>query len=493
MTKKTDIILTTANARYSHCSFGLKRLWCALGPLQESAQIMEFTIQENPHDIAMTLLETDPRIIGFGVYIWNVTLLSQVLEILHTTAPDICLVLGGPEMVDRDINSPIAAAATYIIDGEGEAAFASLAEQILAGQCPKQKQITAAPPDLDALPDPYAAYTDEDIRQRVIYVESSRGCPYRCAFCLSARDERVRYFPLEPFLESMGVLLERGVRHFKFTDRTFNVKDTRVLTLLDFFLQHPHPDLQLHFEIMPDRLSDAVVEKMAAFPAKGLHLEVGMQSVSPETQKIIGRNQNIQKSMDTLLALRTRTGAALHADLIIGLPGDTRKDISRGFDLLVRAEIQEIQVGLLKRLEGTAIAGAAGSELSFSTYPPYEVLQTPALSYAEIQGFKRFARYFNLYYNNGNFPATLPLLWETADTPFAAFTALTDWVWEREQRVHQLPLTRLTEHLYRYLLQYSQHPAPLLAQLIENDFRRLRGRRDKLPFLEPEEVVEKEL
>jgi radical SAM superfamily enzyme YgiQ (UPF0313 family) len=150
------------------------------------------------------------------------------------------------------------------------------------------------------LPDPYAAYTDEDLRQRVLYVESSRGCPYRCAFCLSSRDSRVRYFPLEPFLNNMGALLARGARHFKFTDRTFNTNDARALAILDFFLQQDYPGIRLHFEIMPDKMSAAPLEKMAAFPPDGLHLELGVQSVSPETQRQIQRNQNIPKTMEAI-------------------------------------------------------------------------------------------------------------------------------------------------------------------------------------------------
>lgn len=479
-----DIVLATANARYTHCAFGLKRLWCALGPLQESAEVMEFTIQQDPHEIAMTLLEMHPRIIGLGIYIWNVDLLTQVVGILRAVAPEVLLVLGGPEMVDSDENMRAVSVADYVLIGEGETAFAALAQQLLDGKRPAQKMIYATPPDLDTLPDPYTTYSEEDIRQRVIYVESSRGCPYRCAFCLSSLDKMVRYFPLEPFLDSMGNLLKRGVRRFKFADRTFNVDDVRVLAILDFFLLQPYPDIQLHFEIMPDRLSSAIVEKMTAFAPKGLHLELGVQSVSAETQRNIGRNQNIPKSMATIQALREKTGAALHADLIVGLPGDTRDTISQGFDMLVNAGIQEIQVGLLKRLKGTALAGTLGEGLVFDAQSPYEVLQTPTLFYAEIQWFKRFARYCNLYYNNGNFPATLPLLWETDDSPFIAFAALTDWVWQREHKTHQLPLVRLAAHLFGYLMKRECHAPSMLAQTIEADFRRLKGRRDKLPFLE---------
>jgi len=485
MKKQTDIVLATANARYSHCAFGLKRLWRALGPLRDRACVAEFTIQQQAQEITSTILEYRPRIIGLGVYVWNVDLLSQAASLLRATAPEITLALGGPELADCDETMPLVATADYIIVGEGEIAFAKLAQQALSGHAPNNKIIEAEPPDLDALPDPYAAYSDTDIRQRMTYVESSRGCPYRCAFCLSSRDRHVRYFPLDAFLNSMGVLLERGARRFKFTDRTFNVNDDRVLAILDYFLAQPYPGVQLHFEIMPDRLSPAVLEKMAAFPPEGLHLELGIQSVSSETQRRIHRNQNIPKSMETIKFLREKTGASLHADLIVGLPGDTRKDVEQGFNMLVDAGIQEIQMGILKRLRGTAIAGELGNDIVFSSQPPYEVLYTPEFNPEEMQWLQRFARYFDRYYNRKNFPESLKLLWETAATPFAAFAGLSDWVWEREGQTHHLPLVQLAEHLYWYLAERKCHEPSLIAQTIESDFRRLRGRRDKLKTPDP--------
>ena len=481
MNDTAAIVLATANARYSHCAFGLKRLWAALGDQRRHARVVEFTLRQEAREIADTLLAMKPRVLGFGVYIWNVELLTRVIRIIRDAAPDIFLVLGGPEMVDPADAASLEA--DYVIIGEGEHSFASLAARLLADAPPAKKIIEAAPPNLDTLPEPYDAYTDEDIRHRVIYVESARGCPYRCAFCLSARDEQVRYFPLEPFLASMNRLLQRGARRFKFTDRTFNIKEERVLAVLDFFLRQPYPDMQLHFEIMPDRVSAGMFEKMAMFSPNALHLEVGIQSVSAQTQRNINRNQDVEAAMETIRRLRNHTGATLHADLIVGLPGDTKDVIGRGFDMLVAAQAQEIQVGLLKRLKGTAIAGELGRNIRFDARPPYEVLETPTLTSHDIRQFKRFSRYFDLYYNKRNFSETLPLLWESADRPFTAFSALADYVWEREQKTHHLPLVRLAEHLYRHLVAQSVRSPAVLARAIEGDFRRLKGRRDKLPFL----------
>lgn len=483
MKQPTDIVLATANARYSHCAFGLKRLWCALGSLRDRACVVEFTIQQQAKHIVAAVLAYNPRIVGLGVYIWNVELLTEVVTGLRRAAPNIVVVIGGPELLDCNASMPIVAAANYIVMGEGEIAFAALVRQLLAGHVPKDKLIEATPPDLEMLPDPYDTYSDTDIGQRVLYVESSRGCPYRCAFCLSSRDNRVRYFPLDAFLDRMGMLLARGARRFKFTDRTFNVNDDRVLAILTYFLQQPYPDMQLHFEIMPDRLSTVMLKKMADFPPEGLHLELGIQSVSQETQQRIHRNQHIPRSMEAITFLRKNTGASLHADLIVGLPGDTQDDIARGFNMLVDAGIHEIQIGILKRLRGTAIADELKNGWAFNDKPPYEVLHTPAFSPEDIQWFQRFSRYFDRYYNRKNFPDSLALLWETEATPFDAFAGLTNWVWAREQKTHHLSLVRLAEHLYQYLVAQQHREPKGIGQTIESDFRSVRGRKDKLKFL----------
>ena len=148
--------------------------------------------------------------------------------------------------------------------------------------------------------------------------------------------------------------------------------------------------------------------------------------------------------------------------------------------MLVNASIPELQVGMLKQLRGTAIARDLGRGIRFSETPPYEVLQTPEFSAEDIARFKRFARYCDLYYNKKNFPQSLPLLWETADTPYDAFAGLADYVWKQEQKTHQLPLFRLAEHLFRYLVEQQRHDPKLIAETVETDFRRLKGRRDNL-------------
>lgn len=474
------LVLSTANARYKHCSFGLCRLRAELISHGFDVTMLEFTIQQSPFEIADTLLRHSPQVIGLGIYIWNVELLTRVARQIRLLRPDIILVGGGPELADELDTLPLFQILDYVIVGEGEAALTDLACRLRNGQPLDSKVIHGPVPELNDIASPYTTYTEEDIRNRIVYVESSRGCPYRCAFCLSSGEGPVRYFPLPQFLDDMLGLLQRGVRLFKFTDRTFNVNDQHAKAILEFFLKQYREGLQLHFEIMPDRLSPPLRKLMAAFPPEALHLEVGVQTVNTGTQRTIHRCQSMGKTLETLAFLRNETGALLHGDLIVGLPGDTLQDIAEGFDLLVNAKVHEIQVGLLKRLKGTPMAGTVGRELKFDPYPPYEVLQTPALDFSEIQQLKRFARYFDMVYNSGNFPESAALLWELSPSPFRLFYDLTHHIWTAEQRTHAIALSKLSEHLFTFLT-VKQGLDPIYVKAhIERDFRRLPGRKDKL-------------
>lgn len=482
MNSRSRIVLTTANARFSHCAFGLLRLAAALRARGYSPEIREFTIQQTPFEITESLLASKPDVVGFGIYIWNVELMRHVVHLVKSVSPRTTLVLGGPEIQGDKEELDLFEGAGYFVKGEGENTFADLVQCLDSGSAPEERVITGTPPRLEELPSPYELYSSEDIENRIVYVESSRGCPYRCAFCLSALDNKVRYFPLKEFFDAMEILLEKGVRLFKFTDRTFNVNEHRMIEILEFFLLRFTPGVQLHLEIMPDRLGKAACEKMAAFPARGLHLEVGLQSFSAEVQRGIGRYQNVERTMDTIAFLRSQTGAVLHADLIIGLPGDDRESVARGFDALVSARVQEIQVGLLKRLRGTPLADTKDEDLVFDVFPPYEILSAGEMGFGEIQQMKRFARYFDMYYNSGNFPESLNLLWESQSSSFQSFSLLAREVWEKEGRTHGIPLARLAERLFEHLCSLRLWSEEEVAAQIERDFRRLPGRLDKLKF-----------
>ncbi|HPJ98633.1 MAG TPA: radical SAM protein, partial [Candidatus Hydrogenedentes bacterium] len=424
-----DIILTTLNARYSHTAFGLRYLWANLGPLQPRAAIREFVIGQEPAEIAEALLLERPRIIGIGVYIWNIEPIEKLVQILTSVSPETVIVLGGPEISYEYEDTALYRMAGYLVPGEGELAFRELAEAVLSGEPPRQKVFAGGRPELESLALPYTAYSDHDIAHRTLYVETSRGCPFKCEFCLSSLEPGVREFPLPPIFEALNALFARGARQFKFVDRTFNLREDRVLAMLDFLQARLCDEMQVHFEIVPDRLPVRVLERMTEFPPGVLRLEVGVQTFNLQTQDAISRVQDLDATLATLQFLRERTGALLHADLVLGMPHETWDSIRDGFDRLLAVRPQEIQVGILKRLKGAPIARhTKPHEMIYSTSPPYEILQTATLDFLQMQRLKRFARYFELYYNSGNFPASLPALWADQSSPFEAFMAFSDFL-----------------------------------------------------------------
>src|SRR5450432_1237794 len=218
-----DIVLTTLNAKYAHASFGLRYLLANLGPLRSQTRLLEFDINQRPVDVIESILAENPRIVGIGVFIWNVAPATQLVAELKRVRPEVLVVLGGPEVSHETDQQEICGLADYVITGEADLALGELCGKLLAGQKPLQRVIAAALPEFSQLALPYDFYDDRDLAHRVIYVEASRGCPFKCEFCLSSLDVPVRNVPLDQFLLSMQNLFDRGLRQFKFVDRTFNL------------------------------------------------------------------------------------------------------------------------------------------------------------------------------------------------------------------------------------------------------------------------------
>jgi radical SAM superfamily enzyme YgiQ (UPF0313 family) len=483
-----DILLSTLNARYAHSAFGLRYLFANLGELQARTEIAEFDISQRPIDIAENILARSPRILGLGVYIWNVALMTELVGLLKRLAPRMTIVLGGPEVSHEHEEQEIVRLADFTVTGEADLEFARLCARLLAGRRPLENVVHAAPPAFGDLRLPYEFYGDEDVANRVIYVEASRGCPFTCEFCLSALDVPVRQAPLEPFLEAMASLLDRGVRKFKFVDRTFNLNVQTSRAILEFFLERMRPDLFVHFEMIPDRLPESLRTSIARFPAGSLQFEVGIQSFDPDVQKLISRRQDNDRTEENLRWLRAETNVHVHADLIVGLPGETVESLAAGFDRLFALRPQEIQVGLLKRLRGTPIVRHdAAWNMIYCPRPPYEVLSTKLIDFPTMCRLQRFARYWDLIANSGRFVHSLPVLLETG-SPFATFLSLSDWLFKETRQTHAIALYRLFELLMRFVHGHRSDDAEPYASALLQDYQR-DGRTDTPPFLARNGVV----
>ena len=479
------IVLTTLNAKYIHAAFGLRYLMGNLAELRPSACLLEFDINQRPLDIAEILLTRDPQIIGFGVYIWNVAPTTEVVEIIKRLRPDIRIVLGGPEVSYETETQKIVALADFVITGEADLKFAELCRALFIGAPPPEKIIAAPLPDLTKLELPYALYGPDDIANRIVYVEASRGCPFTCEFCLSSLDIPVRQFALPRLLGEFEDLLGRGAKQFKFVDRTFNLNVKVGRAILEFFLARLTPGLFLHFEMIPDRLPEELREVIRKFPAGTLQFEVGIQTFNEEVGARIKRRQNYDRLEENLKFLRADTGVHIHADLIAGLPGESLESFGRGFDRLVALAPQEIQVGILKRLRGTPIVRHDTEwAMVYNPNPPYEILQTSIMDLATIQRLRRFARYWDMVGNSGNFVESSPLIWHGCDSAFHSFLGWVDWLYARVGRTDGVALPRLMEFLFQFLTVERGLESARVALSLWRDYQRA-GRSDRPVFLKP--------
>jgi len=468
------IVLTTINARYIHACIGLRWLFANLGELQPLARIQEYSLTDQVGDIAEKILETEPAIVGIGVYIWNAAAVRQLVSLLKRVAPATRIVLGGPEVSHQPLRVDLSEA-DYIIGGEGEIAFHRLCAAILAGNPPTEILIPATLPDVDDLVPPYAFYTDEDLAHRITYVESSRGCPFTCEFCLSSLDKKVRFFNLDRFLDELEGLWQRGAQTIKFVDRTFNCNPAIAERILDFFLAK-EPPFHVHFEVIPDHFPEALKERLQRFPAGTLQLEVGIQTLDPDTAANISRRLDFDRIRENLAFLEQQTTAHLHVDLIIGLPGEPIERFGENLNSLAALTRGEIQLGVLKKLSGTTINRHDQRHgMLYSPFPPYEILQNDLIPFAEMQTLKRLARFWDLVYNSGNFRHTAPLLWPDGDV-FHGFLAFSRWLYGETRSTWQISLPRLAELLFRYLVEKKNCAKSQVADSLAADILVFKGR-----------------
>lgn len=489
------IVLTTLNARYIHASLGLRYLLANLDThggagLRACTELREYTISRPAQEVVADLLATlaspadapaGVQIVGFGVYIWNVTQTTEVIRLLRAARPDLRIVLGGPEVSHETDQQAITHLADHVITGWGDVSFAKLCRALLDGPRPLMKIIPGEQPPLADLALPYGEYSDADLAHRLLYVEASRGCPFKCEFCLSALDKTAWGFELDRVLAALDALYQRGARTFKFVDRTFNLKIEHSVRILQFFLErlptaNGGDPLFLHFEVIPDHLPERLRAMLAQFPPGVLQLEVGVQTFNLAVQQTISRKQDNDATEANLRWLLAHTHAHLHVDLIFGLPGETLQSFAEGFDRLLAIGPHEIQLGILKRLRGAPIARHSATHgMVYAQDPPYTVQHTGVVDAATLQRFGRLARYWELLANSGRFAQTLALLLHPSPvdgnataSPFWRFMAFSDWLWQRQGSTYRLTPEALVDALFDYLS--ASQPPDAVRQALLADY-----------------------
>jgi len=454
--KTPDILLVAVNARYSHASYAIRSLRANLGALRDRSTLLETDLEITPIQLAERIAAQRSRVVGFSIYLWNRPLIEATARILRHSNPSLILIAGGPELTPGyPSGADVQGLWDTVIIGEGESAFRTCCSHFLDDGTFSEtsSEILAKPENLSELALPYDEYTEEDITQRTIYAETSRGCPCSCTYCTSD-STTFRLFPLDPLLASFESLWKRGVRQFKFLDRTFNASVRHACAVLNFFLPRVTPDTCLHFEINPSHLHEELLTRMAAFPKGALHLEVGMQTLNPEVSQRIGRKGDPAIALENLRKLCHETGAIVHADLIFGLPGEDEASFAKGFDTLVATSgAPEVQVNWLKGLPGTRLFHEAGQQrLAFNPEPPYELIHSDVLSFDDLCRIQRFARCWELVHNRGKFPEEVRAL-HAAISPhyYQGYMALMEHIYATEGKFYAIKPAKLQAYLHEHL------------------------------------------
>jgi len=391
------------------------------------------------------------------------------VNILRTIRPELKIVIGGPEVSHDYEELSLFKNADHLILGEGEGVIEELCRDLLAGN-DLPKVIDAPPADLETVGLPYSEYTDDDLAHRRLYVESSRGCPFSCEYCLSSLENGVRFFPTANLFPMFGKLIERGGRIFKFIDRSFNANPAHAAAILNFFLENRCDGMMLHLEWEPHLLPDELKTIFADAPPGFFQLEVGVQTFNPDVAARIERRMDAEQIEQNIRTLSAMPSVHLHADLIAGLPGENLESIAKGFNRLHACGPDEIQMGILKKLRGAPIARHDREwEMVYHVSPPYDVLQTSSLSFPELQAIRRFARFWDITVNNGRFSETAPLLWKNQPSVFKAFMKWSDWLYNETHATAGFKPGRLARFLEKFLTEKRGLNKKTVFQGLEKD------------------------
>ena len=453
-----------------------------MGALRKNSEILEFDNSISPQTAAEKLLSRDPEIILFSVYIWNLVITYETLLIIKNIRPDIKVVVGGPEVSYEYEDSLTVQTADHLIRGEGETVIEQVCRTLLqqgrleacgtvsqASSLPKV--IDAPPADLNTVVLPYEEYTDEDIAHRRVYVESTRGCPFSCSYCLSSLETGIRKIPHERLFPIFDKLIGRGARIFKFIDRSFNACPNHAEKILAFFLNHQCNGMMLHLEWEPHLLPKNLLKILQKSPDGFFQLEAGVQTFTPDVAKRINRRLTTETVEKNIRLLSTLPSVHLHADLIAGLPGETLESLSESFDRLHACGPHEIQLGILKKLRGAPIAEHDREfGMVYNCAPPYDVLQTSTMSFPELQAVRRFARFWDITVNNGRFPNCAPFIWNNQPSVFTAFMEWSNWLYEQTHAVFGFTPTRLGRLMTRFLTEERNISLEEVSLRMKSDF-----------------------
>lgn len=481
-----NVVLSTLNSKFIHSSLALRYLKAYGEAHGQAYDIVEYTINMPVLHILSDITEHDIDVLGFACYIWNIEMTLHVVDMVKAVRPDIKIVLGGPEvsftadeLLERCPNID------YIVQGEGEEAFHALVTALQLGNDGLDPVIPGVRgrrdgsilgsleavevSDLSSIPFPYTEEDMEDLEHKIIYYESSRGCPFSCQYCLSGNKNTVRFFPQERTLEELQWFIDHGVKQVKFVDRTFNCAPHHHRPLMEF-MRDSDTDMNFHLEMEPELMTEWETNILCETPPGRIQIEVGVQSTHKKTLDAINRYNDwpyIQKSIRPIIqAGRTH----VHMDLIVGLPHEDFNRFGQSFNDLFSLQPHALQIGFLKLLKGSGVRRMREYKYVVDPLAPYEVLSTHVLPYDDVRFLKYFEDVFERFYNSERFRTTFGYIGQQlihGETD--AFTYFGDmtraWLKEGNHKVNLKDIDQI-EFLYRFFLAKGD---TIAAELLQYD------------------------
>lgn len=482
-----NVVVSTLNAKYIHTSLALRYLKSYAQPEYE-VTMREYTIKDPAMNIVSDLFTLQPDVIGFSCYIWNIEQTIPIISMLKKVLPQVKIVLGGPE-VSYDVTYWMERLqdVDFIVVGEGEETFKHLLQEIEGEQKfhlvfglayrDRTQQVVVNPPrpklDLTTLPSPFRFEEDlPELSKRITYIETSRGCPFSCQFCLSSIEVGVRYFDIDKMKQEILFLIENGAKLIKFVDRTFNIKRDYAMEMFQFLIDH-HQGCVFQFEITADIMRPEVIEFLNEKAPPGIfRFEIGVQSTNDYTNELVKRKQNFSKLSRTVNLVREGGKITQHLDLIAGLPEENYDSFKQTFNDVYALDPEELQLGFLKMLRGTGVRiQAAAHDYVYMDHAPYEILSNNVLSFAEIVRIKRVEDVLEKYWNAHRLDHTVRYLTKHSfDTPFDFFQEFGDY-WDAQgwsKIGHQLE--DLFTRLLQFLQQYNVKDLDIIQALMKYDY-----------------------
>ena len=425
------ILLAACNAKYIHSNPAVYDLKAYAAAYKDSVQIKEFTINQPKDEIMKEIYRSGADVVCFSCYIWNISFVRELIRDLKKILPDTVFWAGGPEVSFHAKNFlEDMPQVTGIMKGEGEETFLALAGYYLEGKgrleeisgivFRKENEIVdngfREPVDLDRIPFIYE--NPENFENRIIYYESSRGCPFSCSYCLSSIDRKLRFRSLSLVKKELQFFLDHRVPQVKFVDRTFNCRHEHAMEIWKYILEHDNGVTNFHFEVSADLFREDELELIGRMRPGLIQLEIGVQSANPETLEAVHRKTDLEKLRRNVEKIRSFHSVHQHLDLIAGLPCEDYESFRRSFDFVDSMKPDQLQLGFLKVLKGSLMEEKAREYgITCKSLEPYEVLSTRWISYEEILKLKTVESMVEVYYNSGQFQYTLNWLtgfWEDA-------------------------------------------------------------------------------